>query len=345
MTKKVLLTGAAGFIGSHLVEYILTHTDWNLVCLDRLDSAGNLARLTTLPSWEANRHRVLVRYHDLRGSISKGVASEIVGPFGCKPFDYILHLAAGSHVDRSREDPILYIMDNVVGTGNLLEFARMPGAFHTKTGKFLYYGTDEVFGSAQQGQSFKPWDRHRPLNVYAATKSGGEMLCVAYAHTFGLPVVMSKAVNAFGPAQHIEKFIPLAMSQIHHGNPVPVHTVDGIPCSRYYNYVENACSATVHVIERGSLVGDDETTGRYNFGAEVETDNVTLVRLLGERMGKPVSYELVENPPGRLKPDSRYDIDSSALLALDWKPPVTFEEGLDRTVAWFRASGATYGGG
>jgi dTDP-glucose 4,6-dehydratase len=333
----VLVTGAAGFIGSHFVDYLLRTTDWGIACLDRLDSAANLARLTSMSSWKANADRVAVRFHDLRGVVNHEVAGQLVGPFGFRPFDYVVHLAAGSHVDRSVSDPGLFVLDNCVGTLNLLDFCRKPGVL-SKDGRILVFSTDEVFGPAPAGVSFKPWDRHNPGNPYAASKSGSENIAIGHAATFGMPIVVTHCSNVTGSGQASEKFLPLAMMKTALGDSVPIHTVDGKPCSRYYVDVENVCSATHAVLTRGSLLDGSDVAGKYNISGDVELNNVELVERIAAVMGKPARYHLVENPPGRLRPDLRYAIDDTETRALGWAPPVTFDAGLKRTVEAFLAT-------
>jgi dTDP-glucose 4,6-dehydratase len=334
---KCLVTGGAGFIGSHLVEHLLRHTDWQLVVLDRLDSAGSLNRLFGMPSWGTHRHRVAYRHHDLRAPVNPLVAGELVEPFGGAPFDRVMHLAAGSHVDRSVTEPSLFVLDNVLGTEHLLEALRRP-EFFRPTGRALHMSTDEVFGSAPAGTAFKPWDRFNPTNPYAATKAGAESLVVAFAVTFGLPLVVAHATNVTGAGQHPEKFLPIAMSCIARGEEVPIHAVEGKVCSRYYVDVENVCSALLAILERGSLIDGDGRSGRYNISGDVELSNIELCKKIARLMGKEFRHRLVENPPGRIMPDLRYCIDDAETRALGWKPPVRFDEGLARTVEAFMAT-------
>lgn len=337
MTLKCLVTGGAGFIGSHMVEYLLRHTDWNLVVLDRLDSAGSLNRLYGMPSWSTHRHRVAYRHHDLRAAVSHGVAGELVAPFGISPFDRVIHLAAGSHVDRSVSEPTLFVLDNVLGTEHLLEFLLKPGAFRKDTGRALHVSTDEVFGAAPPGQAFKPWARFNPTNPYSATKAGAEALAVACAATFDLPMLITHMTNVVGPNQHPEKFLPIAMACIANGDEVPIHAVNGQVCSRYYVDVENVCSAMLTILERGQLLDGTERAGRYNISGDVELSNIELCKRVARIMGREFKHRLVESPPGRLKPDLRYCLDDAETRALGWSPPVRFDEGLARTVEAFMA--------
>ena len=318
-----------------MIEHLLRYTNWNIVCLDRLDSAGSLNRLYSMPSWGTHRHRVAYRHHDLRARVSHAVGCEILGPFGREPFDRVIHMAAGSHVDRSVSEPTIFVLDNVLGTEHLLEFMLMPGAFRRDTGRALHFSTDEVFGSAPDGEAFKPWSRFNPTNVYAATKAGAESLVIACAYTWQLPLTVTHCTNVTGHRQAAEKFLPIAMQQIASGNSVPIHAVSGMPCSRYYVDVENVCSATLHILEKGTLLDGSERAGKYNICGDVELSNIELCERIASLMGKKLKYHLVENPPGRLRPDLRYCVDDTELRALGWTPPVTFDAGLARTVELF----------
>lgn len=332
MTKRILVTGAAGFIASHLCRYILRNTDWQIVGLDRLDPAGSLSRIADL--FRDYPDRIAMVHHDLRASVSDAVAIEIMTAghrWPLQQFEYVAHLAAGSHVERSVLDPIGFVLDNVLGTANLLDFVRMHVAV-TATGRTLTFQTDEIFGSAPDGVSFKPWDRFNALNPYAATKAGADAIATAYAHTYSMPIVTTRCGNAAGPGQHAEKFIPIAIGKVLRGESVPIHTVDGVPCSRLYVYVENVASATVHILKHGAMLDGSERAGKYNITASDEISNVDLVKRIGELLGVEAKFHLVENPPGRLKPDLRYCIDGSELYAIGWTPSVSFDEGLRRTV-------------
>ena len=317
---RLLLTGAAGFIGFHTIAHLLAKTDWEIVGLDRLDEAASLAKLG---KFCGPRFRFV--WHDLRATVRPSATN-------CEAlrgeFDYVVHLAAGSHVDRSVRDPLGFIADNVNGTGHLLEFVRE----HTPEAKVIAFGTDEVFGPAAPDITFTPWARHNPANPYAATKSAADSLAVAYAHTFGLRMIVTRCGNAFGPGQHPEKFVPIAIEKVRRGEVVPIHSVGGVPCSRLYQYVENVASAILHILEHGTELDGTEENGRYNITGGEEVSNVELVEKVGALLGKPVRWQLVENPPGRLRPDLRYSISVVELERLGWRADVSFDEGLKRTV-------------
>lgn len=326
---KILVTGSAGFIGSHLVRHLIANTDWQIVGLDRLDFAGDAQRNAGLPP---DRFRFV--FHDLKAPIVGTTGRRILnggdGPDPwSEPFDFVAHLAAGSHVDRSVSDPVSFFEDNVLGTVHLLEWLRSGWNLEPENGRVLYFSTDEVFGPASEAGPFLPHDRMNPLNPYAAAKAGGEMACPAYVNCYGMRIIVTHSTNVIGPDQDGEKFLPMAIERIRARKPVTIHTVGGRPCSRYYTHIENVSSAVLHLLEHGEcLHPDDVTRGRYNISGERDVSNVELVALLGQALGVEPIIRYEENPPTRIRPDLSYWVDGAALAETGWAAPVSFEVGL-----------------
>jgi dTDP-glucose 4,6-dehydratase len=316
----ILVTGGAGFIGAHLCRYLLTHTDWTVVSLDRLDEAAALARVAPLLGQFGSRFKT--HWHDLRAAINP----VHLRAFG--DFRYVAHLAASSHVDRSVRDPVSFVQDNVLGTAHLLEYIRHHQPHCEKA---LYFSTDEVFGPAPEGVVFDeaaPWN---PENPYAASKAGGEALCPAYAAQYGMPVVVSHCSNAYGPGQYREKFIPICIDRVARGELIQIHSRQGQPASRLYIHVDDVSSAVVTILEKGGTIHDGQS-GRYNIVAAEELSNLLVAEQVAKLMGKRLRYELVENPPSRPKPDMRYALSGRKLEELGWQAMVSFEAGLRATV-------------
>lgn len=312
----ILVTGGAGFIGSHLCRYILENTDWRVTVLDRIDEAGDQNRLAPLKG--AHGSRLSVLWHDLRAPINP-IMLRTQGDFR-----YVAHLAAGSHVDRSVRDPVGFVQDNVMGTAHLLEYVRHHQPHCEKA---LYFSTDEVFGPAPDGVTFDEHSRFEPENPYAASKAGGEALCPAYAHQYGTPVVVSHCSNAYGPGQYHEKFIPLAAGRIERGELVQIHARDGRASSRLYIHVDDVSRAVLTILQKGGTI-QDSRSGRYNIVAAEELSNLLVAESIATLLGRQLRYELVENPPNRPKPDMRYSLSGAKLEALGWSPEVAFSDGL-----------------
>jgi dTDP-glucose 4,6-dehydratase len=327
---RALITGGAGFIAHHLVGKILKETDWEVVTLDRLDYSGNLNRLNDiLQTFSAeDRKRVKVVFHDLKAELNPLVRSEIGN------VDYILHLAAGSHVDRSIDYPMEFVMDNVVGTCNILEFARTQ----EKLKRFIYFSTDEVFGPAPEGIKYKENDRYNSTNPYSASKAGGEELAVAYENTYGLPVYITHTMNVFGERQHPEKYIPMCIKKIRDGETVTIHSdkTCTIPGSRHYIHAEDVADAVLFLASKKFI----ETTyggakcPKFNIVGSEELNNLELAQIIAEAQGKELKYELVDFHSSRPGHDLRYALDGSKMKELGWEPSKSVRERIADVTNW-----------
>lgn len=313
---KYLVTGAAGFIGHHIVEQLLTNTDDEIVIIDRLDSSGNLNRLTEIG---CPNKRVRFIHHNLRSEISDLLKHQIGN------IDRIIHLAAATHVDRSITHPMEFVLDNVVATCNVLDYARSVGIE-----KMIYFSTDEVFGPAPCEVSYKEWDRYNSGNPYAATKAGAEELCISYANTYNLPVIVTHTMNAFGERQHPEKFIPMVIKRARDGERVTIHAdhTRTRPGSRFYIHAANVADGVMFVMGQGRA-GD-----KYNIVGEKEVDNLQLAKLIASAQGKILDYEMVDFHSSRPGHDLRYALDGSKLAKMGWTPKSNFESSLEKTVRW-----------
>jgi len=332
--RKILITGGAGFIGSHVVRrFITSHPDYQVYNLDKLTYAGNLANLEDVKSNP--------NYHFIKGDIVD--ADLMLSLFNEYKFDGVIHLAAESHVDRSIAGPMEFIMTNVVGTVNLLNAARqlwldqLHTAPHGYTTMFYHISTDEVYGSLGEAGLFTedtPYDPHSP---YSASKASSDHMVRAFHDTYGLPVIISNCSNNYGPNHFPEKLIPLAIHNIKTSKPVPVYgTGDNI---RDWLYVEDHAEAIDLIFHRGR---NGET---YNIGGHNEWKNIDLIRLLCRIMdiklkhAPGTSEKLITFVKDRAGHDLRYAIDSGKLQReLGWTPSLQFEEGLEKTVDWYLAN-------
>ncbi len=321
--KRVLLTGLAGFIGHHIGESILKNTDWEIVGMDRLDFSGSLHRLTEIEIWEKEKHRIQFVWHDLKAPVNELLAKKI------GHIDFVLHLAAGTHVDRSITNPMDFVMDNVVATCNLLDYARTLKNLE----KFVYFSTDEVFGPAPKGVAYREWDRYNSGNPYSATKAGGEELCLAYHNTFKVPVFITHCMNVFGERQHAEKFIPLVIGAVEEGRKISIHSdaKKKNPGSRFYIHARNVAQAILFLLEKGTA-GE-----KYNIVGEKELNNLELAQIIAKAVGKPLNYELVDFHSSRPGHDLRYALDGSKLSEMGFEFPKTLEQSLKKTVQWYLA--------
>ena len=320
--KTLLISGACGFVGSHAVEGVLKETDWNIVVLDRLDISGSLERLRDMDCWEKEKHRVKFIWWDLKAAINQTTINQI------GDVDYIWHLAASSHVDRSIEDPLSFVMDNVVGTCNILNFARTVKDLK----QFIYFSTDEVFGPAPEGTAYKEWDRYNSGNPYAASKAGGEELALAFQNTYGLPVIITHTMNVIGERQHPEKFLPLVIKKVLAGETLTIHsnkdkTKAG---TRFYIHARNVCKALLFLTNNSSSPGN-----KYNIVGEREIDNLKLAEMIAGIIGKDLKYKMVDFHSQRPGHDLRYALDGGKLKSLGFEYPRKFEESLKKTVLWY----------
>ena len=324
---KILLTGATGFIGHHFVEAILKETDWDIVMLDGLTYAGNPTRLREIDVWEKEKHRTKFVWWDLKSPLTFSTEKEI------GEVDYVVHLAAESSVDKSIKDPAAAVMGNVMGTVNLLDWARLH-----PVKKFIYFSTDEVYGPIDEG-TWKEEARHAPGNPYSASKAAAEDICLAYANTYKLPIVITNTMNVMGERQHPEKFIPMVIKKVLAGEQVTIHanpdrTKAG---SRFYIHARNAFEAIKFI-----LTSTDETIsvknpaqGRYNIVGDEEVDNLTLAQKIANILEKELRYEMVDFHSSRPGHDIRYGLDGSKLKSLGFEYPKTFDDTLQRVVGWY----------
>ncbi len=314
---KALITGAAGFIGHAIVERILTETDWDITIIDRLDISGNLNRLAEIGA--AKNPRVKFRFHDLRAPINDQLAAQI------GEHDYILHIAAATHVDRSIESPMEFVQDNVVATCNILDFARKVGCH-----RFLQFSTDEVFGPAPPGVQYAEHDRYNSGNPYAATKAGAEQLAVAYANTYGLPVIVTHTMNCLGRRQHSEKYLPMLISKIGKGETVTIHANKDRTKAGTRFYID--CKDVAEAVD---LILYADALGTYNIVGERETSNLELAQWVAEHLNKPLHYELVDFHSSRKGHDLRYGLDGTKMRdEFGWQPSIQIRERVGQIIDW-----------
>ncbi|MDX5443605.1 MAG: dTDP-glucose 4,6-dehydratase [Hymenobacteraceae bacterium] len=322
---KILITGGAGFIGSHVVRLFVTkYPNYQIFNLDKLTYAGNLANLQDIEDSE--------NYQFLKGDIAD--EEYINGIFREHQFDAVVHLAAESHVDRSITDPLAFVKTNVVGTANLLNAARQTWNGNYDGKLFYHISTDEVYGTLGDTGYFTEKTAYDPHSPYSASKAGSDHFVRAYYDTYGMPVKVSNCSNNYGPNHFPEKLIPLAIHNIQNNKPVPVYGKG--ENVRDWLYVIDHARAIDMIFHKGKV---GET---YNIGGNNEWKNIDLIQLLCDvmdrKLGRPEgeSRKLITFVKDRAGHDLRYAIDSSKLMKeLGWEPSVTFEQGLEKTVDWY----------
>ena len=309
---KLFITGGAGFIGSNYVRHVLANSDDEVTVFDALTYAGNLSSLADVADDP--------RYSFVQGDICdrEAVAAAMAG------HDMVVHFAAESHVDRSIIDPDTFVRTNCLGTNVMCDVARNIGVE-----RFLHISTDEVYGSIEEG-SFIETDRLGPRSPYSSSKAGSDLIALSYQETYGLPVIVTRSSNNFGPFQFPEKVIPLFVTNLLDSKKVPLYG-DGLNIRDWIHVLDN-CAGVDTVLRKGTI-GEI-----YNIGGGNETTNRELTSMVLSNMG--VGEEMVEYVQDRLGHDRRYSVDCSKANALGWKPSRNLDVAVAETVEWYRANRA-----
>jgi dTDP-glucose 4,6-dehydratase len=314
----VLITGVAGFIGSHMAEHFRATTDWRIVGLASFRHRGDSLRVDEgVPGLE-------LHHADLTAPISQRLADRI------GPVDYIVHAAAESHVDRSIAEPRPFIENNVAVTITMLEYARL-----VLPSVFVQVSTDEVYGPAPSGVNHAEWSTMLPSNPYAASKAAQEAIAIAYWRTYGVPVVITNTMNNFGERQDREKYVPSILRALCDGSEVTVHGTGDQIGSRFYLHARNHADALRFLLGiTPTMFPDADRPDRFHVRGELEIDNLELARMVADYADLPLRYRLVDFHSVRPGHDLRYALDGAKLAGLGWEPPVPLASSLERTVRW-----------
>ena len=329
--KRLLLTGAAGFVGHHTLAHLLKTTDWEVVVTDSFRHFGTSSRLRAVfEELPQHRNRVKEVTHDLSAPIDRVTASEI------GQVNYIINMASNSHVDRSISDPRPFVENNVALQLTMLEFARTL----TDLEVFLHISTDEVYGPAPIGQDHDEWSEIVPSNPYSASKAAQEALAISYWRTYGINISIVNSTNIIGEAQNIEKFLPKVISRILSSGIINIDTdLDGNMGSRKYVYARDMVSAIWLIINNAT--NEKTNTGRdlparFHISGSAEISNQMLVNLVGQALKVEPKIQLGVSP--RFGYDLRYELDSSKIRALGWEENLKIENSIEAICKWTLAN-------
>ncbi len=326
MSKKILLTGASGFFGSHLLRHLLVNTDWKFVCICSWQHKGTPERIENALNG-MDKSRVTIITHDLISPLTEYTKKRL------GKIDYILNIASNSHVDRSITNPGEFILGNVALVYNMLELAR-----EIKPELFLQFSTDEVYGAAPDGVDFKEWSTIIPSNPYSASKAAQEATAISYWRTYGIPLIITNTMNLFGETQDPEKYTARLVKKIYNGDEVTVHGSETNIGSRYYLHARNGADAVYFILKNlpSHPYKENEITlpDRYNIVGDIEVNNLDLAKLVAKMLGKELKYKLEDFHHSRPGHDRRYALDGGKLKALGWKAPMDFETSLQNSINW-----------
>ena len=327
MSKKVLVTGAGGFIGSHFLSHLLVNTDWNIVSIDSWRHKGLSERIAESVHYQKNKNRVEVFTHDLNAPIS----SQLLHKIGY--VDYIVNFASESHVDRSIYDPVPFVQNNVNIALNMLEYARL-----VEPSKFIQISTDEVYGATDGKITHKEWSAIIPSNPYSASKACQEALAISWWRTYGVPVILTNVMNTAGETQSSEKYIPMVIKKILAGEKVTVHydPKTGEPGSRFWLHARNTSDAILFMLNNveAKLFPEIDRPERFNIVGEKQISNLGIAQMIADIMGEKLDYELVDAHSSRPGHDPHYALCGEKLKSYGYKFPVNLHDSLEKMVKW-----------
>lgn len=328
---NVLITGSAGFVGSHLVDHILENTSWRVIGLDSFRHRGDSIRVR-------DDHRYRIYKCDLSCPISDRVLREIKQGYG--DISYVINMASESHVDRSISDPVSFIQNNVNLALYVYEMSLKLDVRHV-----IQISTDEVYGPAVEGMKHKEWSEILPSNPYSASKAAQEAIAISYWRTFSMPLTITNTMNMIGERQDGEKFIPTCIRKIINNETVKIHGSSAYVGKRHYLHARNLADALVFILQNHPAVHYEDPTftvdstiphpERWNIVGDVELDNLQVAQHISSVIGKPLKYEFEDFHSARPGHDRRYALCGDKLKRAGWKAPVDFYTSLEKTVKWY----------
>jgi dTDP-glucose 4,6-dehydratase len=318
---RVLVTGAAGFVGHHFVEHVLRTTDWEVLGIASFRHRGCPLRLRHL----AADDRLRLVHTELGAAISERVAAEI------GQVDYVVNFAAESHVDRSIADPVPFARNNIDVGLTMLEFVRQARPRH-----FIQFSTDEVYGAAPEGYAHREWDPILPSNPYSASKAAQEAFAIAYWRTYGVPLTLVNSMNLFGERQAPEKLIPVIIREVLRGGEVPIYgSSEAEVGSRMYLHARSLACGLLFLLDRQpTAYPEADRPDRWHVVGEHEINNLEMARRVAAIVQRPLRYRLVDLHAARPGHDRRYALDDTKIREAGWRQPADLHESLERTVRW-----------
>jgi len=323
MAKRLLITGSAGFVGSHTVEHILKNTDWEIIGLDSFRHAGDSERVI-------KDKRYTMFGCDLSTPISRRLRYKI------GEVDYIINMASMSDVELSIREPEDFVKNNYNLALYMLEFARTQPRLE----KYIQISTDEVFGAALEGYNHTEWEHYLPSNPYSASKASQVMLSIAWWRAYGVPIILTQTMNIIGEKQDTTKFLPMLIKKINNGEEVEIHGTPEYIGKRKYLHARNQADALLFILRNIEPTKYYDTTDKilkpdnFNIVGDIELDNLELAQMVAKIIGKPLKYKLTDFHKARAGHDRRYSLDGSKIASFGWKAPVSFYDSLKKTVLW-----------
>ena len=324
MSKKVLLTGASGFLGSHMLRHILINTNWDIVCIINARHKEIPKRIFySVKGIDENFKRISFFYHDLREKIDENVKLP-------KDIDLIINCASDADVSNSIKFPVESIKNNILIITNLLEWSR-----ELNIEKFIHVSSDEVYGPTKNGQPQIEWNYpYFPSTPYSAGKAAQESVCYAYWKCYNLPVVIVNSMNLIGETQPKDNFLIKIINKIQNNEEIEFHCKNGIVGSRYYMHARNYCDAVLNISLMNDLFINNNNPPKFHVKSEKNINNLYLINFIGEVLGKEPKYKFVELETVRPGYDLIYDFDASLLSSTGWKPPIDVESSIKKIVKW-----------
>lgn len=337
MNKRVLLTGIGGFVGSHVLQYLIENTDWEILGIDSFRHKGTFSRIDEVfKRIGDSKNRVKIFTHDLSVPIDNVLENKLVNKQldgSCQTIDYIINIASDSAVERSIHNPVACLKNNFDIVINMLEFAKKLKDLSV----FLQFSTDEIAGDATNVlKGHKEWATVLPSNPYAASKAAQEAVAISYWRSYNLPIIITNAMNIIGEWQDTEKFLPRLIWKLATKQKMQIYADDeGNIGSRFYIHGKNIGSAIVFLLDKSpSLYPVSDRPDRYNLVGDIELDNLEVAQLVSSHLGLNLDYEIVTSKSVRPGYDKRYALDGSKMTELGWKPPICSIDSIKEVADW-----------